>query len=169
MYKLSFFICFSFLTFLSVFAQETKDNVKSKDKIHFGGGIQLSFGNAYTAVGVSPSVVYDISDQWASGIGATYLYVNDKFHKMNYNVVGGSALVLFNPIKQIQLNTEFEYLHIKKNYTIENDQYWLPAWYIGVGYNIGKRGSMGVRYDVLWDKEKSIYNDALTPYFKFYF
>lgn len=173
MYKFIFYSSLLLLNFWSTFAQDTEDKTEDKDKlkdrIHFGGGVQLSFGNAYTAVGVSPSAIYDISDSWATGVGASYLYANDKRYNMNYNVLGGSALVLFNPIEQMQLNTEFEYLHIKKNNNMDNEKYWLPALYVGVGYNISKRGTLGIRYDLLWDKDKSIYNNALMPYFKFYF
>lgn len=61
MYKFIFYSSLLLLNFWSTFAQDTEDKTEDKDKlkdrIHFGGGVQLSFGNAYTAVGVSPSAI----------------------------------------------------------------------------------------------------------------
>jgi long-subunit fatty acid transport protein len=158
---------------IPTYSQENQDSTKTRsdfrDKVHFGGGVQLSFGNAYTAVGISPSVIYDFSEKWAGGIGVSYLYVNDNIYNYDYNVLGGSTNLLYNPIEEIQLHTEFEMLKVNQKSQIENNKYWVPAWYVGVGYAISKRGAIGLRYDILWEKDKSIYKDALTPYIRFYF
>jgi long-subunit fatty acid transport protein len=170
---LSFVLLLS-VNFIDIHAQnEQADSTRSKssffEDVDFGGGIQLSFGNGYTAVGVSPSAVYGFSDQWAAGISVSYLYVNDNLYNFDYNIYGGSSLVMFNPIEELQLNTEFEMLHVNQKNSDQNNQYWVPAWYVGAGYAISKRGTIGLRYDILFDKDKSVYRDALTPYVKFYF
>jgi long-subunit fatty acid transport protein len=170
---LSFVLLLS-VNFIDIYAQnEQADSTRSKssffEDVDFGGGIQLSFGNGYTAVGVSPSAVYGFSDQWAAGISVSYLYVNDNLYNFDYNIYGGSSLVMFNPIEELQLNTEFEMLHVNQKNSDQNNQYWVPAWYVGAGYAISKRGTIGLRYDILFDKDRSVYRDALTPYVKFYF
>lgn len=170
---LSFILLLS-VNFMDLNAQNKQaDSTRSKssffEDVDFGGGIQLSFGNGYTAVGLSPSAVYGFSDQWAAGIGVSYLYVNDNLYNFDYNIYGGSSLVMFNPIEELQLNTEFEMLHVNQKNSDQNNQYWVPAWYVGAGYAISKRGTIGLRYDILFDKDKSVYRDALTPYVKFYF
>jgi long-subunit fatty acid transport protein len=157
----------------STYAQKTQDSIQTKskisDKLHFGGGFQLSFGNKYTAIGISPSVIYELTEKWASGMSVSYLYVNDGYYNYNYNIFGGSTLVMYNPIEFLQLNTEFEMLNVHRKNSIDNEVYWVPALYVGAGYAISKYGTIGVRYDFLWDENKSIYKDALTPYVKFYF
>ncbi len=168
--NLSIILFLSFFNLLSAQQNKQEENKKSiSDKIHFGGGIQLSIGNAYTVIGISPSAIYELNEHFASGISATYLYVNDKFYNSKQNVYGGSVLVLYNPIKELQLNSEFEYLRINRITNLPNTDYWIPALYVGAGYAIGKHGAVGVRYDLLWKENKSVYNDALTPYFRFYF
>lgn len=162
-----FIVIFSF----SLNAQQQTDSTKTNhllfEKMHFGGSIQLSFGNSYTVVGVSPSVIYEISDKWAGGVSMSYIYLDDNLN--NYTILGGSGLVLYNPIEEFQLHTEFENLRVRMHNSEMSDIYWVPAWYVGVGYSVGKHGSVGIRYDLLWDENKSIYNDALTPYVRFYF
>ncbi len=170
---LSFILLLS-VNFIDINAQNKQaDSTRSKssffEDLDFGGGIQLSFGNGYTAIGVSPSAVYGFSDQWASGVSVTYLYVNENLYNFDYNIYGASTLVLYNPIEELQLNTEFEMLNVHQKNGEQKNQYWVPAWYVGAGYAISKRGTIGLRYDILFDKDKSVYRDALTPYVKFYF
>lgn len=170
---LSFILLLS-VNFIDINAQNKQaDSTRSKssffEDVDFGGGIQLSFGNGYTAIGVSPSAVYGFSDQWASGVSVTYLYVNENLYNFDYNIYGASTLVLYNPIEELQLNTEFEMLNVHQKNGEQKNQYWVPAWYVGAGYAISKRGTIGLRYDILFDKDKSVYRDALTPYVKFYF
>ena len=170
---LSFILLLS-VNFIDINAQNKQaDSTRSKssffEDVDFGGGIQLSFGNGYTAIGVSPSAVYGFSDQWASGVSVTYLYVNENLYNFDYNIYGASTLVLYNPIEELQLNTEFEMLNVHQKNGEQKNQYWVPAWYVGAGYAISKRGTIGLRYDILFNKDKSVYRDALTPYVKFYF
>ena len=173
MLRLRFLIGLLFLSILPVFAQQEKDSVQEenlfKEKIHFGGGLQLSIGNGYTTVGVSPSAVYEFSDKWAGGVSASYIYIHDKYYDFDYSIFGGSTLLLYNPIKELQLNTELEYLRVNRIRNAVKENYWVPAWYVGVGYTINKLGAIGVRYDLLWQEDKSIYRDALTPYVRIYF
>lgn len=170
--KRIFFFLLSFFTIATIFSQKENDSIRSKSdfwkKVHFGGGFQLSFGSAYTTIGVSPSAIYSINDHWAAGIGTSYTYSKFKSSDLKYNIFGGSALVIFQPIKEVQLHSEFEQLWVNTNSQFTPD-YQVPAWYVGAGYAIGRFGSVGLRYDLLWKENKSIYNSALSPYFKIYF
>ena len=80
--------------------------------------------------------------------------------------------LLFNVIREIQLSAEFEQLNVDRNYNvnlnIEDDNYWVPALFIGAGYRSGNI-TFGVRYDVLYDEEQSIYIDPWMPFVRFYF
>jgi hypothetical protein len=46
--------------------------------------------------------------------------------------------------------------------------YWNTALYVGAGYRNGNV-TLGARYNLLFDKDKSIYSDALMPFVRFYF
>jgi len=155
------------------FAQKIDQSTTEKDtfwkRVRFGGGIQLSIGNSYTTIGVSPSAIYEVSDQFAAGIGASYLYSKHKLNDIKYNVYGASVLGLYNPIKEFQLSTEFEELNVNENYAGVKNSYWLPAWYLGVAYSMGRHVAVGIRYDVLFDEDKSIYDSAFTPFVRVYF
>ena len=160
-----------FLISVICLSQEQTDSSKAKnpfwENVHYGGGLQLSIGNGYTAIGVSPSAVYEFSDKLASGLGLSYLYTKNKYSDLQYNVYGSSIVALYNPIKEIQLSTEFEEMYVSIN-SDQKNSYWLPAWYMGVAYSMGRRAAIGVRYDVLYN-DKSIYDSEFTPFIRVYF
>jgi len=49
-----------------------------------------------------------------------------------------------------------------------DDSYWYPALFLGVGYTSG-RMTFGIRYDVLYDDDKSIQPEAWMPFVRFWF
>jgi hypothetical protein len=70
----------------------------------------------------------------------------------------------------MQFSTEFEQLKIDQKYAFVNDSdLWQSALYIGAEYVTGNI-SMGLRYDVLFDKTTNvIYSSALSPIFRVFF
>jgi len=88
-------------------------------------------------------------------------------------ILGGSIITLFNPIEALQLSAEFEELHVQRNFNenfVSNadDNYWYPALFLGAGYRTGNI-TVGIRYDVLYNKNKSIFADPWMPFFRVYF
>ena len=83
-----------------------------------------------------------------------------------------SFITLYNPIPNIQISAEFEELNVNRKWEndlgIEDQNYWYPGLYMGVGYR-SNNVSFGIRYDVLYDREKSIYADPWAPFVRFYF
>lgn len=140
--------------------------------VRFGGGIGLGFGDGFFSAAISPSAVYDFSEHVSAGIGLTGIYSSRK-NLYNSTVFGGSLIALFNPLPEIQLSTEFEELHVNRNFnntfvSNSDDNYWYPALFIGAGYRTW-HVNFGVRYDVLYDDEKSIYAEPWMPFVRFYF
>lgn len=139
------------------------------ERVDFGGGIGLNFGNRVFNIALSPAAIYRASDQYAVGTGLTFSY--SKFDEAELTAYGVSILNYFNPIPQIQLSAEFDQLRINRNFeNILNadDNYWLPALHLGIGY--GSRYFVaGIRYDVLFDDGRSIYADPWTPFIRIYF
>ncbi len=158
----------------SGFAQRLEDTTSEEEtfwkRVRFGGGIQLSIGSSYTAIGVSPSAIYEVSDKFAAGLGVSYLYSKHKLYDTKYNVYGASVLALYNPIKEFQLSTEFEQLNVTENNGSTKNSYWLPAWYLGAAYSMGRHAAVGIRYDVLYDEDnRNVYDSAFTPFVRIYF
>jgi len=83
------------------------------------------------------------------------------------------VLALYNVIPEIQLSAEFEELNVNRTYKYIGSpdvtrNYWYPALYLGAGFR-SNNFTMGVRYDVLFDKDESIYGSAFAPFVRVYF
>jgi len=141
------------------------------DDVRFGGGINIGLGNSYSTFAISPSAIYDFSNEFSAGLSVTYVYVKNKsIQNSTTNLCGGSVLALFRPINNIQISTEFENLKINQKYSFQTEiSQWQTALYFGLEYVTGNI-AMGLRYDVLYDKVTNITSSsALNPVFRVYF
>jgi hypothetical protein len=143
-----------------------------KNNVHFGGNFSMGFGSNYSSFSISPSAIYDLSNQFSAGLSFTYIYIKHKntTYKSNTNLVGGSVLALYRPIEYLQLSSEYEQLKINQKYNFENEfNDWQNALYFGIEYVSGNI-AIGLRYDVLFDENKNfVYASALNPVFRVYF
>ncbi len=139
-------------------------------KIRYGGGLGLGFGNDTFNAAISPSAIYQANDYFAIGLGLGFNYA--KFHESRLMAYGASILSYFNPIDVIQLSAELEQLRVNRKLANPTgslvDNYWSPALFLGVGYS-NRNVTVGIRYDVLYDEGKSIYSDAWMPFVRVYF
>lgn len=138
--------------------------------VRYGGGVGLGFGSNSFNIALSPSAIYDTRTGLALGVGLSFNYA--KLGDTKLTAYGGSLLSYYNPVDFIQLSAEFEQLRINRKFefpgeTIE-DQYWLPALFLGAGYG-NRNVVVGIRYDVLYDKERSLYADPWIPFIRVYF
>jgi len=148
---------------------QSQGNSDFWQRVNFGGGVGLNFGNNSFNIGLSPSAIYRASDIYSVGTGLTFNY--SKFDEAELTAYGFSFLNYLNPIPQIQLSAEFDQLRVNRNFdNILNadDNYWLPALNLGIGYG-SRNFVVGLRYDVLYDEGRSIYADPLTPFVRVYF
>ncbi|MGB0896183.1 MAG: alpha-ketoglutarate decarboxylase [Flavobacteriaceae bacterium] len=167
---LKYLIFTFFVGFYSIIlnAQETKSDFWNK--VSFGGGVAVGFGNDYTNIAVSPSGIYQFNDQIALGVGLSGNYSSRKDY-FEATVFGGGILGLFNPIEELQLSVEFEQnnVNLKDKIFNQTSNYWYPALHLGGGYAIGNFGAIGMRYDVLYNERKSVYGSALSPFIRVFF
>ncbi|PNQ72033.1 alpha-ketoglutarate decarboxylase [Hanstruepera neustonica] len=172
--KLTILVLLFFLSFQpSILAQNEKSDFWNH--VAIGGGIGLSFGSGFFSGTIAPSAIYRFNPQVAMGLGLNYTYNEDKdFYRSS--IIGGSVIGFYNPIREVQLSAEFEQLNVNRNYynTILNydEDYWYPALFLGAGYSIitGKVSTaIGIRYDVLYDRDKSIYAEPWAPFIRVYF
>lgn len=153
----------------NISGQEAKSNFWNH--VLYGGGIGLNFGDGFFSATIAPSGIYEFNNTVALGVGLNATFNNQK-SVYKSTILGGSIIGLFNVIRELQLSAEFEQLNVDRNYNvnlnIEDENYWVPALFIGVGYRNGNV-TFGVRYDVLYDEEQSIYRDPWMPFVRFYF
>ena len=159
-----------FLFTLFTTAQNTSAKSDFWNHVRFGGGIGLGFTNGGFNGTIAPSAIYQATDNFAVGTSLSFNYA--KFNDNKLMAYGGSVLTLFNPIHFIQLSAEFEELRVNKTIdAIPNDikdNYWSPGLFLGLGYT-DRNFTVGVRYDVLYDDQRSIYANAWMPFVRVYF
>ncbi len=152
----------------TIFTNAQVDNdPKFWDNVHFGGGFGLGFGSDQTTISIAPSAIYDFGNGLYLGLGGSYLYA--KNNDLKSDVFGASIISLFNPVEEIQLSAEFEQLFVtQRQLGFDNNNFDYPALYLGAAYRVGWFAA-GVRFDVLYDDNKSIYTSPFSPIVRFYF
>lgn len=140
------------------------------DQVRFGGSLGLGFGSDYFNINIAPKAIYDFNDYFSVGAGLLGAYSNGS----NYSafVYGGSMIGLFRPVQGLQLSAEFQELHVHRDLEYDGaditQKYWYPALFLGIGYTT-RHVTVGVRYDVLFEEDKSIYGNAIMPFISVYF
>ena len=173
MKKNCFLIVLILLISASTFAQgQTNPPTDFWKKVQFGGGIGMSFGSGYTDIFLAPSAIYVVNPTFAVGTSLHLGYASQSHYYTSF-VYGASIIGLVNPIPQIQLSVELEELNSSTNYKVYgggnfSDNYWDTGLYLGAGYRTGNV-TIGARYDVLYDANKSIYGDPFMPFVRVYF
>ncbi len=143
------------------------------DKVQFGGGLGLGIGSGYTDISVMPSAIYNVNPIVSVGVGLQFGYLSSKNYYESF-VYGGSLVGLVNPIPEIQLSAELEQVRVNTDYKANNfrpsytDDYWNTALYLGAGYRTGSV-TIGARYDVLYDPDRSLYGSGFMPFVRVYF
>jgi len=171
---LTLFLVFSvFFTTLS-FSQDNLPNQKSDfwKHVRFGGGFGLSTGSNFFSATLAPNAIYQFNSQLGLGIGLNATYNRQK-NAYKSTIFGGSVIGIYNPINEIQLSSEFEALNVNRKFegnlsNLDDDNYLYPALFLGAGYRTNNV-TFGIRYDVLYDEDKSIYANAWMPFVRVLF
>jgi len=166
-----FFICLSF----GVYGQQADQKQQKSefwDHVQFGGGLGLSIGSGFTDVTVAPSAIYNFNRYIAMGVGLQGSFVSQKNYYSSA-IYGANFITLFNPIEQAQISLELEQVRVNSTFqTIGGpnikDNFWNTGLFVGAGYRMDNV-TVGVRYNLLFDKDKSVYSDALMPFIRVYF
>ena len=143
-------------------------------KVQIGGGLGLNFGSGFTDVTVAPSAIYNFNEYVVAGVGLQGSYVRVRNNYESY-IYGGSLIGIFNPFEQIQVSAELEQLRVNTNFyesgflaKDENDNFWNTALYLGLGYRT-ENVTVGIRYNVLYNANKSVYSEPFMPFVRVYF
>ena len=140
-------------------------------KVQFGGGLGLSFGD-FTNITVAPAAIYNFNKYVAAGLGLQGSYVSAR-ESYKSTILGGSLIGLFSPLQEVQLSVEVEQLNVSASAQAlgANEiktNFWTTAVFVGGGYNTGNV-TIGGRYNLLFDKNKSAYSTAFMPFVRVFF
>jgi len=142
------------------------------EKVQFGGGFGLSLGTGFTDVTLAPSAIYNLNQYLALGAGLQGSIVSQKEYYSSA-IYGVNTIVLINPVEEVQLSIELE--QVRVNNTFRNpttgtlkDNFWNSGVFVGGGYRM-ENVTMGLRYNLLFNKDKNVYADAMMPFIRVYF
>ena len=148
---------------LSLFSQKSD----FWDNVQFGGGFTIGFGNNQTTIGISPSAIYNFDNGFALGTGLGYLY--SEINDFTTSVYSTSIIGLYQTNFGVQFSSDFDYYFAKQStFNGGSINTNFPALHLGIAYNQG-RFAFGLRYDVLYDENKSVFASPISPVVRFYF
>ena len=177
----TFFYTLIFLNSAHLFSQQ--DSIPKTisvfwQKVQYGGGLGLAFGNGYSNFSLSPTGYYHINKTVSVGAGISGSYVAQESNPSNYNalgyksiVFGGSVIGLLHPIENIQLSTEIEQLRVTRKFDEVNsnkDSFWNTAVFLGVGYR-SQNVTFGARFNLLHANQNNIYGQSWLPFVRVMF
>ncbi len=158
---------FSVQTYAQVTEVTITDSTATTEKpLKFGCGFGLSFVGG-TNIGLSPHLIYDISNKISVGAGLQGNYTSIKDLQKTFTY-GANVIGQYNPIPK--LTTLLEFVQLKVNTTTENiggdikKDYWDSALFVGAGLNITPKISLGAKYNLLYDKDESVYTSPIIPF-----
>ncbi|MGB5983627.1 MAG: alpha-ketoglutarate decarboxylase [Nonlabens sp.] len=153
----------------------TKQESSFWNRVTVGGNLGANFGNDFSSVIIAPQAIYGVNDFVGLGVGLNYSYTELDANRpgtLDYtsNIYGGSLIGLFNPIPELQASFDFEMLNVNRNFEIRSfdDQFWVPALFLGAGYRQGNF-VIGARYDILYNDNRSVYNNGIQPFVRVLF
>lgn len=159
MKKILLLVCISFS--FSAFSQKSD----FWENVQFGGGFSLGFGNQ-TTIGISPSAIYNFDNGFALGAGLGYLY--SEIGDFSTTAYSTTLISLYQTNFGVQFSGEFEYYFASQTDSFGSFNTNFPALHLGVAYNQG-RFAFGIRYDVLYNEDKSVFASPISPVVRFYF
>ena len=125
-----------------------------KDRLYFGGGIGLSFGNQ-TFIQIEPlvGVKLDKKDKLSTGLGLNYWYFKDNYYDVELTGYGYRTFLRYRFIPQLFGHAEFLHMNVDRYNFISNEKtrIWVPHLLVGGGYAQPLGGGSSIYIQVLWE------------------
>lgn len=139
---------------------------KAEKRLKFGCGFVLSFVGG-TNIGLSPNLIYEVSNKVSigGGIQGSYTAIKDL---QNTTTFGANVISLYSPTRKITTLLEFAELNVStKTETAtgkETRNYWDSALFVGAGLNITDKILIGAKYNLLYKEDESVYSSPVIPF-----
>ncbi len=153
------------------FAQVQIDSIKTVEnpiepakRLNFGLGFGLNFVDG-TSISLSPNLVYRVNERFSLGSGLLFNYSAIK-DLQKTTTIGANVLGNYYPVQKLLTTIEFAEMYVDREiiYTNTNDNFWDSALFLGAGYQITPKISVGGKYNLLYDKDKSVYSSPFVPF-----
>lgn len=157
--------CLLVIFYFNLNAQEIKIPQKAAGSHwHFGGNVGISVGNHNTGIYVAPSVAYMVNPQLE--IGSTIAYQHNKYENHKSNIFSGGVFTNYHIIPELFARVHYEYYTGNRKNRDISDNFTENALWIGAGYqSFGRvRFQTGIMYNVLYDKDKSVFSNPWRPF-----
>ncbi|RMA58801.1 hypothetical protein [Ulvibacter antarcticus] len=146
---------------------EVIDSTAQKQpRFKFGCGFGLSFIGG-TNISLAPNIAYQYNEKFSLGVGIQGSYSAIK-NLQNTTTFGANIITQYTPIKLLTTLIEFAELNVTTKTETANgeteDNYWDSALFVGAGLNITENISVGAKYNVLYDSDKSVYTSPVIPF-----
>lgn len=163
------------LFFCTSYSQQQTTSTSKSDfwsKVRFGGNVGANFGR-FTNLIIAPQAIYQLNPNVGIGAGLNYSYVERDFNDgadFKSNIAGFNLIGIANPIQFLQVSADFEYLNVNQNFDNRafDREFWVPALFLGAGYRQGNF-VVGARYDVLFNDNRSVYQQGIQPFVRVLF
>ncbi|MFT4679513.1 MAG: hypothetical protein ACI84C_000400 [Flavobacteriales bacterium] len=154
--------------------EEEKEKTSFKDRLYFGGGIQASFGNQVTVLGLAPLVGYKWTDKFSTGLGINYTYfsVRSSVGRLTSSIYGGHVFGRYIFFENFFAQSEFhlvssdvpQYDDLTRTFT--QGRLTIPMLYVGAGYRVSLGGRVYATLSVLYDVIDHRYSPYSNPFMR---
>ena len=114
---------------------------------------------------LSPNLTYRINERMSAGAGVLFNY-NAVKNLQTTTTVGANLIYYYFPVAKLLTTAEFAEMYVsrKNKVTDFKDDFWDSALFVGAGYQITPKISVGAKYNLLYKKDKSVYSSPLVPF-----
>lgn len=162
------YFIYSFLLSISIssiFAQDLSLPKKSvENPWRFGGDFGFSLGSHDKTLHIAPSCGYMVTKNWE--IGGSLGYTYNKYDDYKFNVFTSGIFSNYQIIPEAFLRINYEFHTGNQKINNFSDSFTENSLWVGGGYqNSGRvRFQTGLMYNLLYDKNNSIYNSPWQPF-----
>jgi hypothetical protein len=137
------------------------------DNFTIGGNIGASFGNNLWGVSLAPRIGYKVTEDFEVAFSVNYYY--QKSPNVQYNSLSLGPSLNYYIARNFYVKASYQHYFIDQKTRGISEHYKREesALYLGAGYMqyLGGRSylRLGFSYNVLYDKDKSIFSSGLSP------
>jgi long-subunit fatty acid transport protein len=150
------------------FAQRGNSSSFDWKNVSYGGRLNLDLSTNVTSIILAPTAIYKINEQFSAGASISFGYTKFKDFDIKWYNYGASVLGCYKPIDQLELSAEIEQTFINERGGFDNVNTDYLSFYLGAGYRV-KNFVIGMRYDLLFDEDTSLYASPFAPFVRVYF
>lgn len=111
--------------------------------------------------------MYAVSDKvsFGAGLQGNYTAIKDVQSTTTFGI---NLLTQYSPVKKLITLVEFAELNVNtKQETLNGDikdSFWESILFVGAGLNVTNKIALGVKYNVLYKEDESVYTSPIIPF-----